>query len=338
VNTYSFTDHPDREKWSEFVQNHPRGNIFQTPEMYEIYGQARNNETHIGAVLNAQGNILGILSSVVQEDFRGFLGYFTARAINWGGPLIVHDDPGVLSYLLGQYNRQFKKKVIFSQFRNFWDQEESKSVFVSRGYGYQEHLNFLVDLELNEDELWKRVHSKRRNEIRRAKKEGTRVQEITGETGIIEAYAILGKVYKKAGLPLHHQSLFMTAFRELHPPGMIRFFGAYLQDKLIGTMVVLCFKDTLYDWYAGSLRQYYNKYPNDLLPWEVFLWGKRQGYKTFDFGGAGHPDKPYGVRDYKKKFGGRQVCFGRYTRVHKPLLMKTGTLGLKIRQTLSSKK
>ena len=27
----------DKNKWSEFVYNHPHGNIFQTPEMYEVY-------------------------------------------------------------------------------------------------------------------------------------------------------------------------------------------------------------------------------------------------------------------------------------------------------------
>ena len=26
----------DRQKWGEFVYNHPHGNIFQTQEMYEV--------------------------------------------------------------------------------------------------------------------------------------------------------------------------------------------------------------------------------------------------------------------------------------------------------------
>ena len=31
------TDSIDRQKWEDFVLNHPNGNIFQTPEMYEVY-------------------------------------------------------------------------------------------------------------------------------------------------------------------------------------------------------------------------------------------------------------------------------------------------------------
>ena len=38
------TDSLDTNKWSEFVLNHPHGNIFQTPEMAEVYKiQKRGN-------------------------------------------------------------------------------------------------------------------------------------------------------------------------------------------------------------------------------------------------------------------------------------------------------
>lgn len=35
------TDSPDVTKWSEFVLNHPHGNIFQTPEMAEVYRRTK---------------------------------------------------------------------------------------------------------------------------------------------------------------------------------------------------------------------------------------------------------------------------------------------------------
>lgn len=31
------TDSPDTKQWSEFVYNHEHGNIFQTPELAEVY-------------------------------------------------------------------------------------------------------------------------------------------------------------------------------------------------------------------------------------------------------------------------------------------------------------
>ncbi|MBN1969580.1 MAG: peptidoglycan bridge formation glycyltransferase FemA/FemB family protein, partial [Candidatus Delongbacteria bacterium] len=85
-----------------------------------------------------------------------------------------------------------------------------------------------------------------------------------------------------------------------------------------------------YDWYAGSYYEYYNKNPNDILPWEVFKYAQENGVHLFDFGGAGHPNQSYGVRDYKQKFGGNTINTGRFIRVNKPFVYMIGKLGLKI--------
>ena len=82
-------------------------------------------------------------------------------------------------------------------------------------------------------------------------------------------------------------------------------------------MLVLVYNETIYDYYAGAYSSFYKKYPNHLIPWEVFKWGNKNDYLIFDFGGAGKPNIPYGVRDYKKKFGGDFVNYGRFTNIHK---------------------
>jgi hypothetical protein len=46
--------------------------------------------------------------------------------------------------------------------------------------------------------------------------------------------------------------------------------------------------------------------------------------------GAGKPDIPYGVRDFKMEFGGELVEHGRFLCVRKPLLYWIGELGVKI--------
>ena len=38
------TDSPDKTQWREFVYNHPQGNIFQTPEMADVYRRTMNYE------------------------------------------------------------------------------------------------------------------------------------------------------------------------------------------------------------------------------------------------------------------------------------------------------
>jgi lipid II:glycine glycyltransferase (peptidoglycan interpeptide bridge formation enzyme) len=46
--------------------------------------------------------------------------------------------------------------------------------------------------------------------------------------------------------------------------------------------------------------------------------------------GAGIPDRPYGVRDFKMEFGGEVVEYGRYLCIRKPVLYKIGKWGVKI--------
>ena len=50
----------------------------------------------------------------------------------------------------------------------------------------------------------------------------------------------------------------------------------------------------------------------------------------FDMMGAGKPDEAYGVRDFKAKFGGKEVEHGRWLAITKPLLYRIGVLGVKI--------
>ena len=317
----------DKYKWGEFVFNHPHGNIFQTPEMYEVYENTKNYEPVFLATVNEKDEILGTLLAVIQKEYSGFLGNFTARSIIFGGPLIKDDNPKILDYILKEYNKVIRKKVIYSQFRNFWDWGDSKEIFVKNGFEYEAHLNILVALTKSEEQLWKEVNSKRRNEIRRAKKENTIFSVKNTVNDLHECYMILKSVYQRAKLPIPNFIFFENIFKNTDNNLGLKLFCAYYENEIIGCMLALSYKDTIYDFYAGSYNEFYNKYPNDLIPWEVFLWGKNNGYKIFDFGGAGKPNKPYGVRDYKKKFGGELVNFGRYEKVHKPFMYNLAKIG-----------
>jgi lipid II:glycine glycyltransferase (peptidoglycan interpeptide bridge formation enzyme) len=69
-----------------------------------------------------------------------------------------------------------------------------------------------------------------------------------------------------------------------------------------------------------------------MLTWHVLSWGVSNGYRLYDFGGAGKPGEDYGVRLFKAKFGGELVNFGRFVNVHKPLLLKISKPGYQIFQ------
>ena len=334
-------DSPDIKQWREFVYNHEHSNIFQTPEMAEVYKRTKNYEPITLAVIDdTTDEILAILQAVVIKEMKGILGTFSARSIIQGGPLFVEGEKGIkaLKVLMKYYDRIARKKVLYTQIRNMQDTSRILTTFNDFGYAYDEHLNFLIDLTRSREELWNGLSKKRRNNIRRGKKRGVIIKEMEDKTLIPSLYDIIQETYKNAKLPLADMSLFESIFELLVSKNMAKFFLAMHGNKNIGAIVVLMYKGVIHDWYAGASRDYLQLCPNDISAWHVIDWGSDNGYYTFDFGGAGNPNEEYGVREFKKQFGGRPVNFGRYEKVHSPLKLWLAKKGFKMYRKIKWRK
>ncbi len=324
-------------KWSEFVDNHPNGNIFQSPAMFSIYGSLTK---YIPIVLFCvyKGNIHGMLLAAIQKYYSGLMGKFSTRSIIYGGPLVDNSDVMVLNRLIEAYDDIIKGKAIYTQFRNTCDMHWAEKSLELKGYSYEDHLNFIFDLTKGADVLWTEIQSTRRKQIKRGYKRGLTCEILQNPTlnQIELMYKIFKGIYHKAKLPLPDNLYFQRMHEGLHSRSELKIFVAKYNDEIVGSRWVLCSQKTIFDWYAGSLSEHYDKYPNDILPWEVLRWGSQNGFNTFDFGGAGKPNVPYGVRDYKKKFGGEVVNFGRFEKIHSKYLMNIASTGLKFWQAFKT--
>lgn len=310
----------DSLEWGEFVVNHPDGTIFQTPEYFQIHQGAKGFTPHVFTAHSNANMLVGVMVVIVSKVYEGFIGNLTARAIIAGGPLVVNNDPEIATALLEYYHKDKNIKVVYSQFRNLFDVTNIAPAFTKLHARYEEHLNIHIDLTADEDSLWQNVKSRRRTSIKQALKKGVTVQRLLLETDIETAYNIIEDLYLRTKLPLADRTLFTNAFQIMHKNGMLRIYGAVYEGQIIGTMFILSYNGRFYDWYAGSLKEFYKYNPNDLLPWEVLSQARAESFRLFDFGGAGKPGVPYGVRDYKIQFGGEFVNFGRYEIAHNRLI------------------
>ncbi|MFA5405560.1 MAG: GNAT family N-acetyltransferase [Ignavibacteria bacterium] len=324
----------DINKWEAFVKNHPEGNVFQTPEMYNVYKSEKNYEPVLVVCSNQDDEIIGLLVSVIQREYKGLLGRLSARSIIWGAPLIKENNIEILKIVLREYDNIVRKKAVYTQIRNLWNTDLFKKDFEAFGYIYEEHLNILVDLTKSIDELWKEVYSRRRSQINKSERLGVKIRIFDEPDLINQSYEILIDVYKRAKLPLAGIEFFKMANEILGAKGKIKFFGAFVEGRLIGVMYLLCYRERTYEWYIGSYTDYLRMHPNDLIIWEILKWSKKNGFTIFDFGGAGSPNKEYGVREYKKKFGGKTENLGRYQKIHSRFLMFISVIGFKIWQLI----
>jgi hypothetical protein len=138
---------------------------------------------------------------------------------------------------------------------------------------------------------------------------------------------LLRQTYAAARVPLADISLFQAALDILLPRNMIRLFVARVEGRVAACTLDLLYKDTVYGWYGATDRDFNRYSPNDVLTWNVLEWASKSGYRVYDFGGAGKPDEKYGVRDYKAKFAGDLVEYGRNTCVHAPVLLTASKMG-----------
>ena len=327
----------DHKCWSEYVISHPHGNIFQTPEMFEVYKNTVNYNPYLLAVVEEGEKILGLLLCVVIKEKTRILGNFTARSIIRGGPLIKNDNEEVFNLIIKEYNSFIKSKAIYSQFRNMWDTKTFYNSFSNNRYKYENHLDIIFDLTKGENFLFNNLDKMRKKGLKQATNRGLIIKRLSTlkEIDLNRIYKLLNSVYSKAKLPLAHFSLFENAIKFLYQKNYIQLWGAFIGNRMVGIRMVLCYNDLIYDWYAGAEYDSLYYRPNDILPWEIIKWGANNNYKLFDFGGAGKSTKPYGVRDYKMKFGGKLVEYGRFEKVHKRIIMNIGKNVFKIYRLLS---
>ncbi len=311
-------DKIDRTDWSAFVYRHPQGNIFQTPEMYDVYLITKN---YCPLMFFAFDNdqICGVLVALVQKEHKGFLGKFSSRCILWGAPLILNNDASVFSSLIKVFDIKVKKLAIYTQFRNIDNVAHFHHLFSASHFKYEPHLDILINTENPFESIIETFHKSRIRNYNKALNKGVTIKLIDKYDDIVKCYDLLLKTYQRVKLPYPDITLFKAVYEILLPKNYCLIFGLFYQDLLIGFRLVLTYKNCMYDYYAGSSAEHTNKYPNDVLIFEILKHACNTNFDVFDFGGAGKPGVPYGVRDHKMNFGGNLVEYGRYEKINQPI-------------------
>jgi lipid II:glycine glycyltransferase (peptidoglycan interpeptide bridge formation enzyme) len=308
-------------EWRDFIDRTPGGNIFQGPDMARVYKQTKGYEPHVVASLQG-GSINGLLASVIVSHRTGRLSRLASRAIAVGGPI---GDPATFPSLLVAHDEHTEKRALLTQVRNLIAPRDL-TPFASVGYRWEDHLNFVVNLNQSEEKLLSGMSKARRRGIERAARSGLELVDLKREQ-LPFAYALLQETSLRARVPLADRSLFENALTILGGAGKLWVLGAWFSDRLCAVRFVLNSKKTLFDWYAGSSDLGRSNHADEWLVWQVFRRGIQNGFYEFDFGGAGPPDSGYGPGEFKRRFGGQSVAPGRFVKTYHPIaLMAAKTL------------
>ena len=328
----------DRIAWSALVRGAETGSWFQTLEAYAFYASQPELFKPFAFGLENEGKLRGVCVGYVTVEKSALKQFLTRRAIIVGGPVFADDCNEEEVYTLMHAVRQrlkiedcrlkISRGPIYIETRNFNDYSRWKEAFERAGFEYVPHLNFHVNTS-SVDVVEANLGKSRKRDIRTTIREGVTIVEHPTEEQVIEYYSILENLYKtKVKTPLFPLSFFIELNK--HKDGRL-LLTEYTGHIIGGTVCVALEGKCLYEWFAcGEDGVYPHVFPSCYATYAGIRYAAEHKMPRFDMMGAGTPDEAYGVRDFKAKFGGKEVEHGRFLCVTKPLLYRIGVLGVKL--------
>lgn len=145
-----------------------------------------------------------------------------------------------------------------------------------------------VALDLSSaDVIWENIISKNRNMIRKAEKNGIEIHH--GKD--FELFKDFKRIYNATMEKDHAEEyyFFEDAFYESIRRDLYdnyEMFYAVLNGEIIAMSIMLYANNHMHYHLSGSMIEYRNLAPSNLLLYKAALWGCEQGFKTFHLGGG----------------------------------------------------
>lgn len=309
---------PSDSEMDSFLSNVPTPNLFQTHFMAKTYARTKGCRPWLNASFGGDGGVHATLASTWFRDAPGL-----AHASIRGGPMWLNTPDGVEGAfeLLKAHERIAKLRTLYTRIYPVSAPQSSVEIALRCGFQSSPWINYLIPLTSLES-LWNRLGKDRKRGIQKAERTTLRARDATSDKDVDAAVGVLRATASLDRFPLQHASLFHAVQEILAPRKLARIVMAELDGETVAVRVLLTYRETIYDWYAGSLPSHRHSQVDAWLVWHTLQWGLDQGYRVFDFGGAGSPEVPYGPRDFKKRFGGDEVRLSRSTNSHYPRVQR----------------
>ena len=317
-------------QWDELVEKSPTATFFQTRTCFDFYSSLSFLKPFIVGI-SENDVLVGILCGYIIADGNVVKRFFSRRAIVPGGVLLAPDvSVQAVKQLLDKAKKELANKAIYLELRNYNDYTPFRSAIEDAGFEYRPHLNFHVATP-DAVSAFNQLNSGKQRQINQTFKAGASIVEPAGDNEIEEFYTLLKRLYTtKIKLPLFPLEFFIKLYKSRSS----RFLLVKYEGRITGGIVCVLFKDkVVYEWFVcGDDGCGKNVYSSVLATWAGIEYAATNGYARFDFMGAGKPDEGYGVREFKSKFGGELLEYGRFIHIADILLYTIGKKAIEIQR------
>lgn len=277
----------DREFWDKLVMSSPHGTIFHTWDWLKII------EKHCQCKLYPFVGFKGttpVISIPLFQMKKGFI------------KMVFSPPPHMAIPFLGQIipnSDDLKQNKFESTYYDFSDAIDaflkSEGVdyvnivtppdfidgrpFLWNNYDVIPQYNYIFDLKLGKDTLWRNLKKQTRKNITRAIGKGI-TTEIGARDELKKIYQLLIERYsqqeKKSGLKLDY----LLDLYDNSPDNFFIVIAKY-DGKLVGGLINLLYGDNVMSWIGNTKSSIKGYYPNDLLIWQSIEYACKKNFLHF---------------------------------------------------------
>ncbi len=307
-------------EWDYFVQTHPAGHVLQTSR----WGQ---HQAQFGWKVERVTITTDQVVAGAQVLFRRLApGLITAYIPK--GPLMDWNRPDICSSLWAAIHRLCRSR------RALWlkiepDLPESPELAVQlmqwglipAPFHIQPRRTIWLDLTPDLDEIFSRIKSKCRYNVRLSERKG--VQVYAGQRKEMDIFNQLRAVTgQRDDFHIHDPAYYDQVYELLVAAGYGQLFIAHYEGQPLAAIIILACGGKAWYVYGASSNEHRERMPNHAIQWAAIRWAKERGCKLYDLWGipdedpdtleaqfAGREDGLWGVYRFKRGWGGQIVRY-----------------------------
>ena len=322
---YSGMNEKEKKKVDEFILNKDTNGEFINTLKYLSYHKNRFYEDSIYISDKGSGSVLGVVLANVNSEENQLVSH---TGTTFSGPILnlknnYHNCEMVMDMMLDYYENKYKE-IDFKITPEIYNNKAMGIVeHILLKHGYQRAMTALVNIvDLfgidSEDSILAMYDSKRRNEVRKAKRDQLFkiVKKDKVDKGIWEA--MNKNLRNKFEVNSTHSYEEICELQRLFPERIVSYTANTKDGEYAAFALVYKFKNVFHTQYLDVNYKFSRGYPNLLLIHYLIKEAVKEKYRVFSFGASTEHNGVIvneGLFSYKQGFGGGSIILPMYKKL-----------------------
>ena len=279
----------NRNDWQYVLEHAGLANAFHTPVYFDAQTSAIVGHQLLYMGCYDQGQPIGIIAGY--QNMSGYhQGFIEVGTKSGGYPLLIdaYDQRPDADLIKNAFITRFAQHYLEGQRFLFYPCFHMQTcVFEDDSWGCLKQLDSttFIDLQQDEETLWKNLRDKGRNMVRAGRRKGV-ISRIANEVQYFnqfyEYYKALRTRLNTGYIGYDELRLKFDAFTT---QGLADFWVAFLEDTPIAFNFMWTYKQHVNYVYNSSHPDYLTYNPNNVLQWEMIGYYKAHGYTLYNLWG-----------------------------------------------------